>query len=82
MLLKFFQWLPPESVKILLVLALSLLVGLEREEHKAKRRPGSLLWPWHRRVFSLQRPVTIWSKEFMLTPWPTARQAHRAYVSW
>ena len=35
MLLRFFQWLPPESVKILLVLALSLLVGLEREEHKA-----------------------------------------------
>ena len=35
MLLKFFQWLPPESVKILLVLALSLLVGSEREEHKA-----------------------------------------------
>ena len=35
MLLKFFQWLPPESIKILLVLALSLLVGLEREEHKA-----------------------------------------------
>ena len=35
MLLRFFQWLPPDSVKILLVLALSLLVGLEREEHKA-----------------------------------------------
>jgi uncharacterized membrane protein (DUF4010 family) len=35
MLSRFFQWLPPESIKILLVLALSLLVGLEREEHKA-----------------------------------------------
>jgi uncharacterized membrane protein (DUF4010 family) len=35
MLLRFFQWLPPESIKILLVLALSLLVGLEREEHKS-----------------------------------------------
>jgi uncharacterized membrane protein (DUF4010 family) len=35
MLSKFFQWLPPESIKILLVLGLSLLVGSEREEHKA-----------------------------------------------
>jgi len=35
MLLRLFQWLPPESAKILLVLALSLLVGLERKEHKA-----------------------------------------------
>jgi len=32
---RFIQWLPPESIKILLVLALSLLVGSEREEHKA-----------------------------------------------
>jgi len=29
------QWLPPEAVKILLVLFLSFLIGLEREEHKA-----------------------------------------------
>ena len=29
------QWLPPEAAKILLVLALSFLIGLEREEHKA-----------------------------------------------
>jgi hypothetical protein len=35
MLSKFFQWLPPESIKILLVLGLSLLVGSEREEHNA-----------------------------------------------
>jgi len=35
MLLRFLHWLPPESIKILLVLALSLLVGSEREEHKA-----------------------------------------------
>ena len=36
MLLKLYQWLPPEGVKILLVLFLSFLIGLEREEHKAK----------------------------------------------
>lgn len=30
-----YQWLPPEAIKILLVLFLSFLVGLEREEHKA-----------------------------------------------
>jgi uncharacterized membrane protein (DUF4010 family) len=35
MLLRLYEWLPPESIKILLVLGLSLLVGLEREEHKA-----------------------------------------------
>jgi uncharacterized membrane protein (DUF4010 family) len=35
MLSRFFQWLPPETIKILLVLGLSLLVGSEREEHKA-----------------------------------------------
>lgn len=29
------QWLPPEAAKILLVLALSFLIGLNREEHKA-----------------------------------------------
>jgi uncharacterized membrane protein (DUF4010 family) len=34
MLSRLYEWLPPESIKILLVLALSLLVGLEREEHK------------------------------------------------
>jgi len=31
----FYQWLPPEGIKILLVLFLSFLVGLEREEHRA-----------------------------------------------
>ena len=35
MLLRLYEWLPPESIKILLVLALSLLVGSEREERKA-----------------------------------------------
>jgi uncharacterized membrane protein (DUF4010 family) len=30
-----YNWLPPEGVKILLVLFLSFLIGLEREEHKA-----------------------------------------------
>jgi uncharacterized membrane protein (DUF4010 family) len=30
-----YQWLPPEAVKILVVLSLSFLIGLEREEHKA-----------------------------------------------
>src|SRR5512146_3433843 len=34
MLLKLYQWLPPEGVKILLVLFLSFLIGLEREERK------------------------------------------------
>ena len=29
------QWLPPEGIKILLVLSLSFIIGLEREEHKA-----------------------------------------------
>jgi uncharacterized membrane protein (DUF4010 family) len=29
-----YRWLPPEAVKIVLVLFLSFLVGLEREEHK------------------------------------------------
>jgi uncharacterized membrane protein (DUF4010 family) len=35
MLVKLYQWLPPEALNILLVLGLSLLVGTEREEHKA-----------------------------------------------
>ncbi|HVB29641.1 MAG TPA: MgtC/SapB family protein [Terriglobia bacterium] len=34
MLLKLYQWLPPDGVKILLVLFLSFLIGIEREEHK------------------------------------------------
>ena len=29
-----YRWLPPEAVKIVLVLFLSFLIGLEREEHK------------------------------------------------
>lgn len=29
------QWLPPEGIKIILVLFLSFLVGLEREEHRS-----------------------------------------------
>jgi uncharacterized membrane protein (DUF4010 family) len=32
---RLFDWLPPEGFKILLVLFLSFLVGLEREEHSA-----------------------------------------------
>lgn len=36
MLVKLYAWLPPEAIQILLVLALSLLVGSEREEHKAR----------------------------------------------
>jgi uncharacterized membrane protein (DUF4010 family) len=35
MLVKVYEWLPPEAIKILLVLGLSLLVGTEREERKA-----------------------------------------------
>ena len=31
-----YRWLPAEAVKILLVLFLSFLIGLEREEHKAE----------------------------------------------
>jgi uncharacterized membrane protein (DUF4010 family) len=30
-----YQWLPPDALKMILVLFLSFLVGLEREEHKA-----------------------------------------------
>jgi uncharacterized membrane protein (DUF4010 family) len=30
-----YRWLPPDAVKILLVLFLSFLLGMEREEHKA-----------------------------------------------
>ena len=29
-----YRWLPPETIKIVLVLFLSFLIGLEREEHK------------------------------------------------
>jgi len=31
-----YRWLPPEAAKLLLVLFLSFLIGLEREEHKAE----------------------------------------------
>lgn len=34
-----YSWLPPEGVKILLVLFLSFLIGLEREEHKLDGEP-------------------------------------------
>jgi uncharacterized membrane protein (DUF4010 family) len=34
-----YRWLPAEAVKILLVLFLSFLIGLEREEHKAEAGP-------------------------------------------
>ena len=33
-LVELYRWLPPEAAKILLVLFLSFLIGLEREEHK------------------------------------------------
>ena len=33
--MNFLEWLPPEVVHLLLVLFLSFLIGLEREEHKA-----------------------------------------------
>lgn len=32
--MEFYRWLPPEAARILLVLFLSFLIGLEREEHK------------------------------------------------
>jgi len=35
MLVRIYQWLPPDAVKIILVLFLSFLIGLEREEHKS-----------------------------------------------
>ena len=35
MLTELYRWLPPEAVKILLVLFLSFLTGLEREERKS-----------------------------------------------
>lgn len=35
MLLHLYGWLPPEGVKLVLVLLLSFMIGLEREEHKA-----------------------------------------------
>lgn len=34
--MELYRWLPPEAVKILLVLFLSFLIGLEREEHKSE----------------------------------------------
>lgn len=34
-MVELYRWLPPEAVKILLVLFLSFMIGLEREEHKA-----------------------------------------------
>jgi uncharacterized membrane protein (DUF4010 family) len=37
MLLSLYQWLPPDGVKIVLVLFLAFLVGIEREEHKQQR---------------------------------------------
>lgn len=36
MLVNLYGWLPPEGVKILLVLLLSFMIGLEREEHKVE----------------------------------------------
>lgn len=36
MLTNLYGWLPPEGIKILLVLLLSFMIGLEREEHKAQ----------------------------------------------
>ena len=35
--MEIYQQLPPEAVKIVLVLFLSFLIGLEREEHKASK---------------------------------------------
>src|ERR1700690_2192413 len=32
--MELYRWLPPDAVKIVLVLFLSFLIGLEREEHK------------------------------------------------
>jgi uncharacterized membrane protein (DUF4010 family) len=37
MLLRLYQWLPPDGVKIVLVLFLAFLVGIEREEHKQQK---------------------------------------------
>ncbi len=39
--MEIYQLLPPEGVKIVLVLFLSFLIGLEREEHKATRETYS-----------------------------------------
>lgn len=36
MIAELYQWLPPDGVKIVLVLFLSFLIGLEREERKVK----------------------------------------------
>ncbi len=33
--MKYIAWLPPEGTQILIVLFLSFLIGLEREERKA-----------------------------------------------
>jgi uncharacterized membrane protein (DUF4010 family) len=41
MITNLYGWLPPEGIKILLVLLLSFLIGLEREEHKAASAPYS-----------------------------------------
>lgn len=35
-MLELYRWLPPDAVKIVLVLFLSFMIGLEREEHKAE----------------------------------------------
>ena len=35
-MIELYRWLPPDAVKIVLVLFLSFLIGLEREEHKAE----------------------------------------------
>lgn len=34
-MIELYRWLPPDAVKILVVLFLSFMIGLEREEHKA-----------------------------------------------
>ena len=47
-----YRWLPPEGVKILLVLFLSFLIGLEREEHKLRQRPVHF---WRRAHFPAHR---------------------------
>src|SRR5580704_18562123 len=40
-LMDLYQQLPPEVLKIVLVLFLSFLIGLEREEHKAEMKSYS-----------------------------------------
>lgn len=39
--MEFYRWLPPELAKLVLVLFLSFLIGLEREEHKVEAGPYS-----------------------------------------